>query len=181
MLGARYFYILPKIEQASLIGIDPPSLIGSLAFMIAGNVIVYLVGATWAYVTHDEIPDFPSVKRKADAKRAEYDRAFRREVADEVNRLEHKAAAEEDKLRKRAIAQEVSPQHVANRKLFQLVRNKDEEVAAILRDYRTRLSRNHPRVRYLYPDREVMTQDRNVELSAGEWAARDLPLKYHLS
>lgn len=181
VLGARYFYILPRIEQAILLGTEPPSLIGSLSFMIAGNVIVYLVGAAWAYVTHDEIPDYPSVKRRADAKRDAYDRAFRRQVAEEVNRLEQKAAAEEDKLRKRAGSQEVSPNHVANRRLFQLVRNKDDEVGAILKDYRNRLARSHPKVRYRYPDREVLTQDPHVELSASEWAARDLPLKYHLS
>lgn len=181
VLGARYFYILPKIEQAILLGSEPPSLLGSLSFMIAGNAIVYLVGSAWAYVTHDEIPDYPSVKRRADAKRDEYDRAFQRQVADEIVRLEQKAAAEEDKLRKRAIAQEVSPSHVMNRRLFQLIRNKDEEVCAVLKDYRMRLSRSHPKVRYRYPDREVLTPDPYVELSAAEWAAKDLPLKCHLS
>ncbi|HEX8401562.1 MAG TPA: hypothetical protein VF628_07625 [Allosphingosinicella sp.] len=181
VLGARYFYILPRINNAILLGSEPPSLLGSLSFMIAGNVIVYLVGAAWAYVTHDEIPDYPSVKRRSDAKRAEYDRAFRRDVADEINRLDQKAAADVERLGKRAIAQEVSPNHVANRRLFQLVRNKDEEVAAILKDYRARLSRNHPKVKYLYPDREVSTEQRFVEISAGEWAAKDLPLKYHLA
>jgi hypothetical protein len=63
--------------------------------------------------------------------------------------------------------------------LFQLIRNKDEEVAAVLKDYRARLARNHPKIRYQYPDREVTTQDRYKELSAGEWAAEDLPLKCH--
>jgi hypothetical protein len=77
--------------------------------MLAGNVIVYLVGAAWAYATHDEIPDYPTVKRRADAKRREYESKFRRQTADEINRLEHKAAAEKEKLRRRATAQEVSP------------------------------------------------------------------------
>ncbi|HEX8257155.1 MAG TPA: hypothetical protein VF589_05950 [Allosphingosinicella sp.] len=179
VLGARYFYILPKIDQAVLLGIDPPSLLGSLSFMIAGNVIVYLVGATWAYATHDEIPDYPTTKRRAEAKRAEYDRAHRREVSEEVNRLEQKAAAEERKLRQRAVAQEVSPNHVANRQLFQIICSKDQEVCAILLDYRARLSRLHSRVRYRYPDREVLTADPYVELSAGQWAAKDFRLKYH--
>lgn len=179
VLGARYFYILPRIEQAILLGSEPPSLLGSLSFMLAGNVIVYLVGAAWAYATHDEIPDYPTVKRRADAKRREYESKFRRQTADEINRLEHKAAAEKEKLRRRATAQEVSPNHVTNRSLFQLIRNKDEEVAAVLKDYRARLARNHPKIRYQYPDREVTTQDRYKELSAGEWAAEDLPLKCH--
>src|SRR5438309_5910196 len=143
VLGARYYYILPKIQQAILLGVAPPSLLGSLLFMIAGNVIVYLVGCTWAYVTHDEIPDYPTVKRRAEAIRAKYDRAFRREVAEELTRLDQKLAADQDKIRHRARAQESSSRHAANRSLFGLVRQKDDEVCAVLLDYRARLTRKH--------------------------------------
>jgi hypothetical protein len=181
VLGARYFYILPKIDQALLTGMEPPTIIGSLSFMIAGNLIVYLVGVAWAYTTHDEIPDYPATARKAEKARKNFDKAFKRQVAEEIVRLEQKAASDLDKLRKRAIAQEVSPNHAANRRLYQMIRKKDEEVAAVLKDYRARLARAHPKVRYRYPDREVSTQDPYVEISAGEWAAKDLPLKHHLA
>lgn len=179
VLGARYYYILPLIEQARMLGSEPPSLVGSLSFMVAGNIIVYLAGVAWAYMTHDEIPDYPSVKRRADAKRAAYDQAFKSQVSDELARLEQKMAVEQKKIRGRARAQESSPNHLANRQLFSLVKQKDEEVCAVLLDHRAKLTRQYPDVRYRYPNREMTTQDLHVEISAGEWAAKDLLLKYH--
>lgn len=181
VLAARYYYIVPLIENAILIAAEPPSLAGSLMFMIAGNLIIYLVGIAWAFMTHDETPDYPALKRAAVKTRAKLDRRFQKEVVDELNRLQRKAEAEKEMIRQRARGQEGSANSLANSQLFAMLRAKDEEVCSVLRDYRARLTQRHPGVHYLYPDREVTSRERRVTLAAGEWAARDLPLKYQIA
>ncbi len=179
VVGARYYYIIPQIVEASLLGVRPPSMVGSLSFMAAGNLIVYLVGVAWAYSTHDEIPDYPEAKRKADLLQRDYDSAFAGRVTAELNRLDQRAAAENKTLAARDTMQNASPHYEANRRLVAMIRAKDDEVVAALKDYRARLARRAPGALYLYPDHTVLTESRTTTIGAGQWAAAELSLRFH--
>jgi hypothetical protein len=170
---------MPAILEARLLGIAPPSLIGSLSFMGAGNLIVYLVGAAWAYSSHDERPDYPESKRKADRRQDDFDAAFARQVTAKLNRIDQRVGKDTASLATRDTMQNASPLYETNRQLVAMLRAKDDDVVAALKDYRARLARAAPEALYLYPDHTVLSETRTVTMSASQWAAADLSLRFH--
>lgn len=175
---ARYAFFQQQLMAIEIVGGVRPSALGNLVAMLASNLGVYLVGAAWAFFTHDEVPDYPSKKRKADRAQAAFDTAFARQVAGELNRLDRKAAADTEKAISLDKAQRSAPAYLENRRLFAALCAKDDEVVAALIDYRTALARRAEHARFLCPDRSATGAERMLELSAGQWAARELRLRH---
>jgi hypothetical protein len=175
---ARYAFFQQQLMAIIISGGVPPSALGNLVAMLASNLGVYLVGAAWAFFTHDEIPDYPSKQRKADRAQAAFDTAFARQVAGELNRLDQKAAADTAKAISLDKTQRSAPNYLDNRRLFSTLCAKDDEVVAALIDYRTALARRAEHARFACPDRSATGAERTIELSAGQWAARELRLRY---
>lgn len=175
---ARYAFFQQQLMAIEILGGVRPSALGNLVAMLASNLGVYLVGAAWAFFTHDEVPDYPSKKRKADRAQAAFDGAFARQVAGELNRLDQKATADIAKVISLDKAQRSAPNYLDNRRLFAALCAKDDDVVAALLDYRVALARRAEHARFLWPDRSASGAERMIELSAGQWAARELRLRH---
>jgi hypothetical protein len=177
--AARYFFMLPEIRRIILTGGNPPSMVTTVVILLASNVGVYLVGAAWAFITHDEIPDYPSKKRKADRLRARLDSAFRKQVKEELDRLDQKAAAEMRKLAARDGLQKTSPRYLRNREFVAALQERDGEVVGALADYRARLARRANGTLFIFRDDTITSQECETVLTAEKWAASPLSLNLH--
>lgn len=139
VLGARYYYILPRIQEALLLGTRPPSLGGSLSFMAVGNVLVYAIGAAWAFFRHDLDPEFPRAKTRLDRLKNAYDGRFNNDLGAEINRLRLKAEREIETLRQRHISVALAPGfNEAQDKAARLVAH-DMKITSALAAYRAQL------------------------------------------
>lgn len=177
--AARYFFMLPEIRRTILTGGDPPSMIWSVAILLASNIGVYLVGAAWAFITHDEIPDYPTKKRVANRLRNQLDSAFRRQVKDELDRLDAKAASQMERLAARDSLQKISPRYLRNREFVAALQEKDGEVVGALAGYRAQLARRANGSVFIYTDEAVTSHERELVLTGDKWAARPLSLNLH--
>lgn len=135
--GSRYYYLREYIVQARILGSSPPSMFGGIAFMLFGNIVAYLVAVLVAYGLHDPDPNY-----------AEKDREFKR-ATKAMERIKAKRRLQQEAQRQgldNAIAQEVNqasntrgPNHAALRGFVEQIVEKDQEVVAVLLDYRNAL------------------------------------------
>jgi hypothetical protein len=177
--AARYFFMLPEIRRIILTGGNPPSMAWSVVILLGSNIGVYLVGMAWAFLTHDEIPDYPSKKRKADRLRDQVDSAFRRDVKDELDRLDQKAASQMERLDSRDTLQKTSLRYLRNREFVAALQEKDGEVIGALANYRAQLARRANGSVFIYTDEAVTSHERELVLTGDKWAARPLSLNLH--
>jgi len=177
--AARYFFMLPEIRRIILTGGAPPSMVSSVVILLASNIGVYLVGMAWAFLAHDEIPDYPSKKRKADVLRGQLDSAFRREVKEELDRLDQKAASQMERLASRDTLQKTSPRYLRNREFVAALQEKDGEVIGALANYRAQLARRANGSVFIYTDEAVTSHESELVLTGDKWAAKPLSLNMH--
>jgi len=107
--------------------------------MAVGNVLVYAIGAAWAFFRHDTDPEFPRTKVRLDRLKAAYARRFNGDLAAEINRLRLKAEREIETLRQRQKSVAATPGFKDAQDKAARLAAQDMKVLAALSAYRTRL------------------------------------------
>jgi len=140
VLYGRYFYLMPQIAQALVLGQTPPSVLTSLVGMLAGNLICFLLGFGFAFMLHDPNPEYEAaaIKRKelekilAGLRRKTIDKP----AADAKSRL---LSDNHDIDNKRRVM-EGKPAYAAVSSDFARIKAKDHEVISLLQSYRQQLA-----------------------------------------
>jgi hypothetical protein len=138
--GSRYYYLREYIMQARILGSSPPSMMGGITFMLFGNVVAYLVAVLVSYALHDPDPNY-----------AEKDRQFR-QASRRLEAVKVKRKALQESQRQgldNALSAETNhaanakgPNHLVLRSHVDQVVEKDQEVVAILLEYRNALAQS---------------------------------------
>lgn len=135
--GSRYYYLREYIVQARILGSSPPSMFGGISFMLFGNLVAYLVAVLVAYNLHDPDPNY-----------AEKDREFK-QATKRLDRVKAQRKSQQESQRQgldNALHAEANqatnargPNHSNLRGQVDLLVEKDQEVIAVLLDYRNAL------------------------------------------
>ena len=181
--GARYYFLIPQLEEAYMLGTAPPSIPISIAFMLLGNVIVYLVGVVWAFFCHDPSPEYPRKARAYKNAKARFDRLYKREVRDELHRAQQVFANQEKIVAAEDRHQREAPSYDTNRQNYGQFTAFDAKVTGALERYRGELVRKAQAAGrvlvFRLPDIDVETGDEFNTLTAEEYLGISLSLKHH--
>jgi len=137
--AARYYYLVPVIQEAILTGSPPPSIPFSIGFMLLGNILVYLLGCVWAFMNHDEDPEYPKRKRRYDALSHLYKMRKARELSGHLAQVTAKAQEDTEKARNADKVMGQNPTYADVKKAVTRFQEQDANVLAVLSTYRNDL------------------------------------------
>jgi hypothetical protein len=137
--AARYYYLLPRIQEAQLLGEAIPNIPMSIGSLLFGNLICFLVGAIFTFFLNDENPDYAhkaELLRKLDRK---LKRLNRTQVTAALDQVDARTKQLKDIAKRRADQMNGKPGYSALRERMARVLTKDSEVIGLLQSYRTAL------------------------------------------
>lgn len=177
---ARYSTVLAQIEAALVLGLTPPNVIAQTSGLLAGNLIVFAVGAAITYLQHDENPEYAAKAEKFARLKKEMEGLRHRQLVAKLEDIERKHKRRIDELSRRASLMQGQPDNVDITQNAGQISSKDAEVVGILRAYQNRLvdliASRDPDFRFTGP-----AGDRNAGASAetimpNDFAARSIHL-----
>lgn len=179
--AARYYYLLPLIEETVLTGGTPPNVIMSIGALLAGNLGCFFAGAIFTFLLHDPNPEFAD---RAIALKKIEDRVNTLMKSGPVRKLDEiDRAAREARLKTEKSAKQMSgkPGYAELKTAVSAFGAKDGEVVGLLQRYRSMLIQELQK-----SNRQVRIQQRDVSgnlayplrtISLAEFTA--LPIHLH--
>lgn len=179
---ARYYYLLPLIQEANVLGMEPPNIVFSIASLLIGNLICFALGAAFTFLLHDRNPDYvdKAVKRRKLSKQLE---AARKPVDKRLQEIADRARRDKEDVRGKAQLMAGRPGFAEFRSAVERLRAKDSEVVGLLQAYRSALLQacreNGGRV--VLRKRDAMSSRANPYIDLDPDAFLAEPLELHLS
>lgn len=176
---ARYSTVLAQIEAALVLGMTPPNVMAQTAGLLAGNLIVFAVGAAITYLQHDENPEYALKAEKYFWLKKEVDGLRQKQLIAKLEDIDRSAKRRIDELGKRAGLMRSEPDYVAIVHDAGQITSKDAEVVGLLRAYQNhlvdRIAMRDPDFRFTGPavDRNGGTTE---TVSPNDFAARSIHL-----
>lgn len=139
--AARYYYLLPKIQEAVVIGAPVPNVYISVGSLLFGNLIGFFLGVVVTFFMNDPDPEYADKASELRKAKEKYSGLFKLNV---LRKLDSFAArAKEDREEKtRTAARMASKQGFSQlRQRVDRMKAKDMQVVGLLQNYRTTLIR----------------------------------------
>lgn len=180
---ARYHMVMEQVEAALAIGMVPPNAAALTAGLLAGNLLVFAIGAAVTYLMHDENPAFAE-KAEVYAKLREEAEATRRKQLDaKLDGIEGGYKRDQGRMRGVAKLMNAEADYLPICEMIGDIAAKDAEVVGALQNYRTRLAdrllRTNPDFRFAGPVTDRYVARHAGTVSIAEFAA--LPLHLYRS
>lgn len=177
---ARSSFIFPKIQQAAILGVRPPSLLGSILAMLLTNVIVYAASAAWSFLRHDANPEYVNKAIKYEKLRQTLQSRIGG-LNTELARLDQKHLQNVGRIQSFDREQQSAAAYTLNRAAFARFQAKDEAVKGAMDRYRTALVRRLRREKIdpVFVKARLDKEDaaKTERLSAEDWLATSLGIK----
>jgi hypothetical protein len=170
---ARYYYLIPIIDEARALGQPVPSLLISIGGLLLGNLLCFLIGAAITFLLHDPNPEFAEAARLS-KKFAEKVEALRKPLQKRLEPIEARARIEREEAISKERQMHSRPGYQKLQEHFAKFAAKDAEVVGILNAYRGNLIRHEVKF-----TRRVLTADFSApetRLSARQYAAEPIAL-----
>lgn len=136
---SRFYYLVPKIAEAIAIGSPPPNLAFSIAGLLLGNLLCFLLGATVAFLLHDPNPEFEDTAKNFNKVSSKLLGLRNSKLEPKLKTAERRYSSDRDDNSKRARALRARPGYAEVAATYEAVKAKDKQVIAALQDYRDRL------------------------------------------
>ncbi|WP_345304343.1 hypothetical protein [Lysobacter hankyongensis] len=173
---ARYHFILPKIAEMIALGNEPPNIYSSVAGLMLGNLLCFLLTAMVAFVMHDPNPEYESAARDLGKRKKELMKRSSR-LNGMRKEIDRRLESDRHAIRQKNRAMIGKPGYATVLQRFERIRAMDQKVIAMLQDYRRQLAER------LQPGTTVSMKDfsgdplRTVRhFSSKEFAAHPLQL-----
>lgn len=180
--SARYYYLVPMIEQADMIGGERPNMFASVGGSLIGNLVVFLLGAAFTFLLHDSNPLFTEKRVNLIKSRKQLDQIRRREIDQPLSDVDLQLKRRKDEIDVLVRQMEGAEGYAAMREVFSNIAAKDIEAAAALQAYKTRLvARLEEYGNQIVFSKNVLGQERGgdrVQVSVSEFAAAGVRLCY---
>lgn len=137
---SRFYYLVPKIAEAVAIGAPPPNLVFSIAGLLLGNLLCFLLGAIVAFLLHDPNPDYEDTARNVAKASAAIQKLRTKTLDPKLRQAEVRLASDRTQNSNRARALRANASYAGIAASFESIKAKDREVIAALQDYRDRLT-----------------------------------------
>lgn len=178
---ARFFLLLPEVDRAILLGLEPPSIPGSIVMLSMMNLSVFLIGVGVAFWFHDQNPEYVKAYNRAEAARVAYRQRFQSGVTREMARIDEKHRQDVALIRNMEKSMQAAPSLKENSQAYARFQATDDAVRAALVRYKGALVKAL-KARGLEPEfyRETVNSEDGVRLeraSAADFLAAPLHLK----
>jgi hypothetical protein len=137
--AARYYYILPKIEESIILGHTPPNIVVSIGSLLFGNMICFLVGAIITFFLNDPNPEFADKAERRKKLAEEIKQFSKKEVSEQLDRIAAHVKNEKDGAKRKGDQMAGKMGYAQLRERFSRVMAKDLQVVGVLQSYRSAL------------------------------------------
>lgn len=177
---ARYSTVLAQIEAALVLGLTPPNVIAQTAGLLAGNLIVFAVGAAVTYLQHDENPEYAAKAEKYLKLKREMEGLRLRQLVAKLEDIDRSHKRRIDELSKRSGLMRAQPDNVAIADDAGRITSKDAEVVGLLRAYQNNLVdsiiKRDPEFRFTGPAGDRYAGATTDTITPHDFAARSIHL-----
>jgi hypothetical protein len=181
----RWYFIQTAILEKSILqggGLDVTDILQFAGAML-GNVIVYLLGLLWSFLKHDAMPEFSELRTEVDTLEARRLRLFERFLTSRNQQHIQKAQRALEKLsQQEQLQRKQLDRYNEARQLFGVLRRKDEEIVAVLNEYKVRLVKrvkaSKSSLRFRVEDIRVAELEAESFLTVDQFSALPLQLPY---
>ena len=177
---ARYATVLEQIEAALVLGFSPPNVLAQTAGLLAGNLIVFAVGAAVTYLQHDENPEYAAKAEKFYELDKEAESLRKRKLVSKLEEIERNHKRRLDELSKRAKLMQGQPENVDITHNVGLIAGKDAEVLGLLRTYQNylvdRIAKRDPDFRFTGPAGDRNSGAATETITPSDFAAMSIHL-----
>lgn len=180
---ARYHMVMEQVEASIIIGMIPPNPVALTAGLLAGNLLVFAIGAAVTYLQHDENPSFADKADTYAKLREEVETIKRKQLDARLEGVEGGYKRDVAKMKGVAKLMNAETDYLPVCDMIGDIQAKDSEVIGALNNYRMRLAERvlkiNPDFRFAGPitDRYVARHGGTVSLA--EFAS--LPLHLYRS
>ncbi len=177
---ARYSTVLAQIEAALVLGMTPPNVIAQTAGLLAGNLIVYAVGAAFTYLQHDENPEYAKKAEKYLHLKSEMDGLYGKELGAKLADIDRSHKRRIDDLGRKSNQMRSQPDNVTISHDAGQITGKDSEVVGLLRAYQNhlvdRICSRDPDFRFTGPAGDRHAGAMVETITPNDFAARSIHL-----
>ena len=177
---ARYYYLLPKIQEAVVLGGPVPNIPVSIGSLLFGNMICFLVGAIITFFLNDPHPDFAEKGAKLRKLGARIDRLKKARVTALLNQVNARAKLERESAKRRHDQMTGRPGFTQLRERLDRVSAKDAEVLGVLQAYRIALARANPHLEFALHVQSADNADPTSRVSADAFTGMQMQLSRSL-
>jgi hypothetical protein len=175
--AARYYYLLPKIQEAIVLGGPVPNIAFSIGSLLFGNLICFLVGAIFTFFLNEPNPDFAAKARDLEKAKRELRTLGHREVDKTLEQVEARSRRNKEEAKRRADQMANKPGYSQLRERFARFSAKDTEVIGVLNAYRVALVRAVSDPRFEFALREPTADRPNAITRIGPDKFSAIPLQ----
>ena len=177
---ARYHMVLEQVQAATVLGMEPPNIVAQTAGLLAGNLLVFTIGAAITYLMHDENPAFAEKAAAYGELRAEVDGLRKRELHAKLDGVDRAFHQDVKKMKARAALMAVQPDYPLIDGMMDQIGSKDAEVEGALRNYQRLLAdaliARDPDFRFGGPDSDRFLATGGETTGIAEFTAKPLHL-----
>jgi hypothetical protein len=139
--SARTYGILPRIEEALVLGQTPPNLVIAVASSLVLNVGCFLAAATFTFFTNDPDPDYCEVAQRLKKVTRKLEVATTATVVKPINEIQKQTHFDKEKVGLFLLALSTSPEYTTVSNQAAQIKEKDSEVIGVLQRYKSDLAR----------------------------------------
>ncbi len=136
---ARYYYLVPKVAEAIALGNMPPNIYFSVASLLFGNLICFLIGVIMAFAMHDPNPEYEAAAKNCHATKKQLAKLRRAQLDNTVKEINRRLESDRNDAAKKGLVMQGKPGYSDLLQCFDAIRAKDNEVVAMLQEYRNQL------------------------------------------
>ena len=137
---ARYYYLLPQIEEAIMLGQKSPNILLQVGSLLLGNLVVFLIGTVLTFKLHDPNPAFSDKGRLFRKLKKEYTSLQKKEVNNRLAELDRAFKENKDKTDEMTIQLTGLPDYFPIRTGVDAIDAKDSEILGVLSEYKELLA-----------------------------------------
>lgn len=180
--AARYYYLVPMIEEALILGLTPPNVIWSTTSLLMGNIVVFLLGVAVTYWLHDENPEYAEIYTKFKETGSEFRKLEKAHLLKPLEDVDRRYRQDSDALIKFSSQMDGNEEYGSVKEKLASISAKDAEIVGVLQSYRNLLSKvvsekNRNRRGLFVTDSEFSGRNqRTVEMDADQFLAQPIYL-----
>lgn len=136
---ARYYYLLPQVQEAVILGQAPPNIALQTGSLLLGNLVVFLIGVAVTFLLNDPNPDYSDKARRLGKLDRQADKLHAAKVAKPRRGFDRALKDAEDKAGSMDRQMSGKEGYADLKRRVAAIEAKDGEVASLLERYKDAL------------------------------------------
>lgn len=173
---ARYYYLLPRIQEAIVLGGPVPNVPVSIGSLLFGNLICFLVGAVITFFLNDPNPEYADAAETQSRLAKKITRLKRTRVDAKLDKINAATKNKYDAAATKATQMSGRPGYNQLRERMDRLSAKDAEVLGTLQEYRIALVNANPHLQFDKHIQAADDSDPSKRLTAEKFCGEQLQL-----